>query len=184
MSDDCRFTMRRGPDTVYKVASTLATGDRLEVLEKKNNGWVRVRNAAGEDGWAVQRFLTSDPPTKVRLDEALEELSRSPERQESVRKQVEELHTCQETQKKLRAELAEIRELSKDALALQQAKVELTARVKSLLDEVEQLKREKYLLDSRSDTLFFLSGAGVLVLGLIGGAVLARRRRGGYGQLN
>ncbi|MEO5349839.1 MAG: TIGR04211 family SH3 domain-containing protein [Magnetococcus sp. YQC-3] len=183
--DDCRILMRRGPETQYKIVQMLKLGEELEILDDdKAVGWARVRAvASGLEGWVLRRFISAEMPPQVQLDTMREALQRAEEERNKLRAEVEELRKRVGSQEKLEAELARIRKVSQNALEIERENESLSQKVRTLDKEMQQLADDNRILERQSDTSFFLAGSAVLTVGLIGGAVLARRRRTSFGSL-
>ncbi|MEO5341604.1 MAG: TIGR04211 family SH3 domain-containing protein [Magnetococcus sp. MYC-9] len=183
--DDCRILMRRGPETHYKIVQMLKLGEELEILEDdRASGWARVRSASTRlEGWVLRRFVSAEMPPQAQLDTIRESLQRTEEERNRLRVEVEELRKQVGTQEKLEAELNRIRKVSRNALEIEKENESLSQKVRTLEQEMKQVSDDNRILERQSDTSFFLAGSAVLTIGLITGAVLARRRRSTFGSL-
>jgi SH3 domain protein len=183
--DDCRILMRRGPETRYKIVQMLKIGEELEILEDdRASGWARVRaSASGSEGWVLRRLISPDMPPQVQLDTIRETLRRAEEERSRLRTENEELRKRVGSQEKLEAELARIRKISQNALEIERENEALSQKVRNQEQEMKQLSDDNRILERQTDTSFFLAGSAVLVIGMITGAVLARRRRSSFGSL-
>ncbi|GAB6143484.1 TIGR04211 family SH3 domain-containing protein [Desulfocicer niacini] len=167
-----KITLRTGPGTKHKILAMVATGDSLQILEKGRD-WTRVRNADGQDGWVLTRFITREVPMKRQVEE-LEAKNRALTAQ--VEKIKEENKDVEATRKKLEfIENAynELKQKSADFLALETAHEEMT-------QAFTRQKERVVLLESRlnkEDIKWFLSGAGVLVVGLLLGVSSRKKTR-------
>ncbi|MBF0461935.1 MAG: TIGR04211 family SH3 domain-containing protein [Magnetococcales bacterium] len=184
--DDCRVLMRRGPETRYKIVQMLKLGEELEILEDdKASGWTRARAvASGLEGWLLHRFISAEMPPVAQLDTIREAQKRAEEERNRLRTEVDELRKQLGSQEKLESELARIRKISQNAVEIAKENEALSQKTRSLEQEMKQLADDNRILERQTDTSFFLAGAAVLVIGLIGGAVLARRRRTSFGSLD
>lgn len=55
-----RVNLRSGPGTGFDVVAKLLRGDKVEVLQDEDSGWVRLRTLRGSDvGWMSDTFLAS-----------------------------------------------------------------------------------------------------------------------------
>ena len=157
-----KITLRTGPGTKHKILAMLATGESLEILENGRD-WTRVRNADGQDGWVLTRFITREVPLNRKVD-ALEAKNKA--LTDLVEKIREENRDFDATRKKLEyIENAynELKKKSADFLALETAHEQMT-------QAFNRQKERVLLLESRlskEDIKWFLSGAGVLVVGLL-----------------
>ncbi|MBF0183699.1 MAG: TIGR04211 family SH3 domain-containing protein [Magnetococcales bacterium] len=183
--DDCRILMRRGPETRYKIVQMLKIGEEMEILEDdRESGWARVRaTASGLEGWVLRRLISPEMPPQVQLDTIRETLRRAEEERTRLRVENEELRKRVGSQEKLEAELARIRKISQNALEIERENESLSQKVRHQEQEMKQLADDNRILERQTDTSFFLAGSAVLVVGMITGAVLARRRRTTFGSL-
>jgi hypothetical protein len=60
------------PDGTGDSVATVRSGDKLEVLESRNE-FVRVRVAGGQEGWLKAEYLSNDPPLRQKLAEREQE---------------------------------------------------------------------------------------------------------------
>ncbi|MBF0187053.1 MAG: TIGR04211 family SH3 domain-containing protein [Magnetococcales bacterium] len=185
VSDNFSITMRRGNARHYKVVKVIRTGESLDLLEEHSNGWNRVRiRKSGLEGWVLKRFLSAERPAKTKLDAAIGARIKAESARDRLRHEVSELKKRLRNQDALEKELARVKKISSNALTLAEENKVLRANLARSHEELTAVTDEKRLLKKRSDTHFFLAGAGVLILGLIVGGILARRgRQSGYGGL-
>ncbi len=67
ITDQIYVSLRPGQNNDDPPIKTVRSGTALEVLQRAN-GFVQVRDASGVEGWVADRYLTSDPPAKLKLD--------------------------------------------------------------------------------------------------------------------
>ncbi|MBF0427490.1 MAG: TIGR04211 family SH3 domain-containing protein [Magnetococcales bacterium] len=167
---DQNINMRQGPQVGSQVLRTLKFGDKLTFLESNSSGWDRVRNGDGNEGWVAHRGLSAKIPPEIERDHMRSELA--------------EMKSKLGSQEKLQNELKRVQEVSRNALRIEQENQELMAKVLRLEKDLKQASDDNRILEKQSDTLFFLSGAGVLLLGFIIGLLSRRRRKpSSYGSL-
>lgn len=136
--------LRSGGTLGHRVLGIVAPGERLEVLSR-SNGWVRVRTAAGKEGWVVEEHLngTAPPLERVALLEA-----------ETAR---------------LRADLAGS---EAERERLRSTAGELESRDAERTGELDRLLRENARLSAGERWTEWLTGAGILTVGMGLGALL------------
>ncbi|MBF0212813.1 MAG: TIGR04211 family SH3 domain-containing protein [Magnetococcales bacterium] len=167
---DDQVNLRRTPALGAPVARTLKAGDKLELLDGNSSGWDHVRAGDGTDGWVARRSLSAKIPPEIERTQ--------------LRGEIDELRAKLVNHEKLQNELKRIQEVSRNALRIEQENQELVAKANRLEKELKQASDENHILEKQSDTLFFLAGAGVLVLGFISGLLSRRRRKSSsYGSL-
>jgi uncharacterized protein YgiM (DUF1202 family) len=151
---EIRLNLRSGAGTQFKIIGGVATGDELEVLASRES-WTRVKTADGKTGWIPAGYVQTEPPPTLRLASLETETG-------TLRSQLEEI----------RAEAAELRE----------SNATLTANDSGQREEIESLKIENFELRAGARYQEWITGALILILGMLVGAFLHRRnstRRGG-----
>jgi len=76
VTDRFEITLRTGPGTQHKILKMLPSGTRLQVLERNDEGYVRVRSEDGVEGWVLARYLQEEPVARERLAQAQARLDR------------------------------------------------------------------------------------------------------------
>jgi len=73
VTDKWRFEMRETPCWECKIARSLETGTRLEVLEdgEQVEGWTHIKTQSGYEGWISNRYLSENPSAASQLEESL-----------------------------------------------------------------------------------------------------------------
>ncbi len=166
------ITLRTGPGTKHKILAMVDTGDSLEILENGRD-WTQVRNAEGKEGWVLTRFITREVPMKRQV-EALEKKNKA------LTDQVEKIREANQDMEATRKKLAfieeaynQLKQKSADFLALETAHEEMT-------QAFTRQKERVLLLESRlnkEDIKWFLSGAGVLIVGILLGLSSRKKQR-------
>lgn len=187
VDDIRRITFRTGPGIAHKVIDSLESGAKVEVI-KQEGGWSQVRLADGKVGWILSRYLTDTPPTRLQLARMKAQHESLNEQVESLKQENQELadqnQRLTEELSEKDAQLAALRESyselesncaeyqkDKSMYDTSQLKVkQYRARMESLRTEVESLRQN-------TDYYWFLGGAGVLLAGIILGAIFGRRRQ-------
>jgi len=179
--------LRTGTSQENRIIGMLRPGTQVTLLSEED-GWAEVTLEDGRTGWILRRYLSERPPWR----ETAEQLQRE---NEQLRNQLNKVRTeyqqiaqkSAEAQKQLDSQQGEfqslqrehedLRKSSTNYLNLKMAYENLQNEArqnKAKLDEVE--KAYSKLKTSRS-IRWFLSGAGVLMLGWIVGSSMARIRR-------
>jgi len=167
-------TLRRGPGTDFGITQMVRSGSPVEVLETNSAaGWTRIRVSGGTVGWMLSRYLLENPASRQELvaaQQRIEQLTRD------NREVTGERNRLMGESDNLAEELARLKDLSTNALALEEANTRMDAAVARMEQEVAILKDENRLLAANVKRDWFLAGGGVLFLGLILGLVLPRMR--------
>jgi SH3 domain protein len=152
MDKEVNLTLRTGAGTQYRIIGSLSTGDVAKVLTR-TEGWTKVRTAEGKEGWVSAGFLQASPPAQVQL--------------ERLGREAEELRR-------------QVAELSEETTDLRASKDELESGDEAQRLELDRLTRENFELRAGARWPEWITGAGIVLVGMALGAVLGRnanRRR-------
>ncbi len=67
VDDTLRVLVRSEPDSRKNPVTTIVSGDRVEILERKGEDDVKIRTADDEEGWVKERYLTTEVPPRAQL---------------------------------------------------------------------------------------------------------------------
>lgn len=184
VNDVVQVTLRTGPGYDHKILSVLQSGDAVTVLDEGEE-WSRVRSADGAEGWLLSRLLTDkEPNVRVlrRLERRLADIEGGADEQSNRLRQEKrdlenaltetrfELEAARQAHDNLKSEAGEVIETRR---ALSRTKARLQAQAETL----ERCRRKLVEQDRAERLRWFLSGAGVLLLGILIGLGIGRRRR-------
>jgi SH3 domain protein len=187
INDSMTITMRTGPATDRKIIALLGVGQAVEILQSEND-WTLVRLPNGKEGWVLSRFITDQTPNEIQLNVLKKEFD---ELQTKAASLIEENKTLIAENKNLSSDLRanEVRvknldksyeTLKKDSkhfLDLQAKYKESTSKLTEQTQKAQKYEDELTKLLWNKNIKWFLSGAGVLVLGFIIGFSTKRQRR-------
>ncbi len=185
VNDVIKITMRTGPGISHKVIEMPQSGQPLEVLESKNE-WSHVRLPDGRDGWVLKRFLTSKKPKELRIKELEQKYQKLSDNykaiiseNEKLKKEKEELARLDENHKKEIEELAisykNLETDSKDYLKIKAEWEKASAELKKQKKLAEELKKKNDAMEWKQNIMWFLSGAGVFLMGFLIGGINEKR---------
>ena len=187
VSDTMKIMMRTGPGNDRKIISQIGVGKKVEVLEPGEE-WSLVRLDNGKEGWVISRFLTDKIPSDIELEilkskhEALMAKAATMQEENSLLKaENKKLNTefavitkkLQKTSKDYEA----LKIDSKEFLKLQSKFKESSSKLSEQTKKAEKFEDELTKLLWNQNIKWFLSGAGVLILGFIIGFSTKRQRR-------
>ena len=141
-----KFNLRTGPGTNYRIVGTVNKDDRVQITARES-GWTQVRNRDGDQGWLPSRYLQQSLPNAMRLERTASEL-------ETVRKEFEDVSS--ETEK------------------LQQENQRLLEQESAQAAESRALTEENLDLKAGERWPYLITGATILLAGMLGGALLAK----------
>ena len=198
VTDTLRLEARQGPGTNFRISRMLSSGARVTVLEEDaETGYSRVAVDDGSEVWILTRFLMEDPAARDQLAEAMENFTREREIARDLASQLETLgETAGEIEKSrselakdkkvLQTELAQIKQAAADTLAIKERNESLDSQLDTLSADLDSANLRNRALKERSERDWFLTGAGVLLGGMIIGLVIPKirwKRRRGWGEL-
>ncbi len=171
---ELEVTLRSGQGTGFSIVRMVRSGTPVEVLEQNSaSGYSRVRVPGGTEGWMLSRYLTDSPvgaEALVAARQRVDQLSRE------NRELIEERNRLMSEGDSIAGELARLKDLSANAISLEESNQRLQVALKRSEKTIEDLRAENARLGSTSRRDWFLSGAGVLVAGLLFGLILPRIR--------
>jgi SH3 domain protein len=196
VTDNLPLELRSGPTTGHRILTMVESGTRVEVLEE-SGGWSRVRVAGGGQGWILSRFLMERPAARMELEAALTERDSARAERERMAAELgglqeramaleQERDELARRSRELAAELADLRRTAGAAITLQEENQRLGATVEELDAALLEARQRVTTLVRREQQTWFLSGAGVLLGGMLLGLIIPRirwRRRKGWNEL-
>lgn len=194
ISDELSVNMRRGPSTSYGINHLLKAGTQVQTLDE-SNGWTKIRTPGGEQGYVLTRFLSSQPAARVRIDKiAAEHKKLVKENKELHAELAKALSGSKELgklksqlvseNKALKSQLEKIKQVSSNAIQLNQQNQQYRKKLMVLESKMERLKSQNKALQSRREGMKI--GALILIVGIIVGLIVPlfrRRRKGSWDSL-
>ena len=188
VTDSFEITLRTGPSNENKIIAVLFSGRPLEVLETRGE-WSQVKALDdGKEGWVMSRYLVTRLPWEVqakKLQEDSANLNAKLNRfqkdlsDESQQRQGLAAELKQKTQE-LEAVKKEYLELKKGAegyLKLKTIHEATEKELKAIQSELSKVAAENEALKSSEQNKWFLSGALVLLCGLLIGGIAGRQQK-------
>ncbi|MBO1922931.1 TIGR04211 family SH3 domain-containing protein [Thiomicrorhabdus sp. 6S3-12] len=181
VTDSIDVPVRRGAGYKYKISQMLKSGTPVKILEVNNDGWANVQYSKGSKthtGWMPSSMLQNQPIAKIRLQEQIEKTNKVEEKfntltlelntlKERFEAASNELSTIKQEKFEQSQELEHLKSISSNAVAMDEENKAMKVR----LNEVESqnaIMREQ--IDQSEDAIkrqWFLTGGGVLLLGLL-----------------
>lgn len=186
-----KITLRGGPSTKDKIITMLKQDSAVKVLGTQS-GWSHVQvlgNASRNyEGWMVSSFLTREVPWKVQVEGFKAENARLKQRAENIEKEwsassgekelmSEKLERAEKELKSVKTKYEFLKKASGSLLALQEAHDKTLKESQEARVTLETLQKENLILKSSQRNRWFLTGAVVLLVGLIFGLVMGRQQR-------
>jgi SH3 domain protein len=152
----------------------IRSGTPVEVLEQdRQTGYARIRMPGGTEGWILARYLTDSP---VGAEELVTARQRIDQLARENRELTEERNRYMGEADALAEELARLKDLSSNAIALEDANRGLRSTLIRNEETIGNLEADNRRLRSSVTRDWFLTGAGVLGGGILLGVILPRLR--------
>ncbi len=195
VSDEFEITLRSGPSTSNAIQLMVGSGMQLEVLERDaDSGYSRVQTPGGTEGWVLTRYLMNERSAREQLQTLTRELTNAQSSGSSMGTQLAAIKSEYDTANRriaalenekttLETELAEIRRTAANVLGINQQNRTLMDDLATAQIRADTLEQENRQLSSKTTRYWFMSGALVLLVGIILGIWLPRirwQRRSGY----
>lgn len=171
---EVEVTLRTGQGTGFSIIRMVRSGTPVEVLEAdRGAGYTRVRIPGGTEGWLLSRYLTETPvgaeelvTARQRIDQLVRENRGIAEERDRYLKEADSLAE----------ELARLKDLSANALSLEETNQKLRSTLTRGQAAIDQLRSENERYKSKTRRDWFLAGSGVMAFGIFLGVILPRIR--------
>lgn len=190
VTDDLAITLRSGKTNEHRILRSLESGAKVRVLESDKTH-ARVKTDDGTVGWVLMRYLVDEPAARVLLPPTQEKLAKLETEHTELKQQFKEVskernelakiaaqyEKLEAANKQLTEEAAHLRKIAGDSEQIFQENQALTKSNSSLEAQRDTLIQELKELREGNDKLWFITGAGVIFLGILIGAMLSRGRK-------
>lgn len=181
VTDSIEIPFRSQPGYKYKILRMLKSGTKVTILEVNDDGWARlIYNHNGKDieGWMPSSVLQSQPIAKVevqkqdrkiaKIEKELNQLNLEKNTLQSrFNETAKELKEVKQDNFELNKQLEEIKAISGNAIQLNNENKQMAQQIEKLNNENAIMKEQ---IDQAKDVVqrqWFLTGGGVLLLGLL-----------------
>ena len=188
VSDQFEVMLRTGPSTSNAIQLMVDSGTRLEILERdEETGYTRVQTPGGTEGWVLTRYLMSEPSAREQLQTLTSQLTNANSRGSSLNEQLaavrgehdaanRRIESLENANSDLEDELAEIKRTAANVLGVNEQNQSLMSQLSEAQIRADTLEEENRQLMSQTKRYWFMSGALVLLVGIILGIWLPRIR--------
>jgi SH3 domain protein len=187
VGDHLVITIRAGKGTQYQIIDTAPSGEKLEVLERTDEGYTFIRTEDGVEGWVRTQYLSDEPiarellaAAQARLDKVLEQNKKLKAELDSLSQSSGSLQKDRQAlaseNSKMEKEIARLKEIAARPIQLDNENRKLQQANVSLEKQLQLISQENQVLKDRSQREWFITGALVLLGGLILGLIIPRIR--------
>ena len=168
VKDASEALLRTGPSLSNKILAVLKPGQEVSLVREEGDHYV-VAMPNGTQGYVLKYLMTDQSSAEVRLQEL----------EQKTQQRIQELETQAQEQEKEMTALREERD------RLEDAKKHAESLAEKQTERVSQLQAQQGATQSQEALRWFLSGAGVLLAGILLGWIWgARGRRSRRSGLN
>jgi len=167
-----KITMRTGPGVEHKIVAMLKSGTKLGIVEFQKD-WTHVETDQGKTGWVLSRFLTQKVPDALLVEKLENDNQDLMSKLESVEEENKTLTVKNATLVQIEEKYKKLKQESADFL-------QLDAKYKKTMQEFEAQKKQIETLKNNLNNegkLWFLSGAGVFIVGLFLGLSTRKKKK-------
>jgi len=188
VTDSFEITLRTGPSNENKIIAMLFSGRPLDVLSTRGE-WSQVKVIdSDKEGWVLSRYLVTRLPWETQARRLQEEAVSLNAKVNRVQKEFgDESQQRQGLAEELERKTKELEALSKEYLELKKGAEgylrlktihEATEKdLKAAQSELSKVTAENETLRSLQQNRWFLSGALVLLCGLLIGGIAGRQQK-------
>lgn len=181
VTDSVDVPVRSGPSYKHKIHRMLETGTPISILEVNKDGWAQIQYKKGNStytGWMPSSTLLNQPIAKVRLEQQIAKTSSVEKKLNELQQELDTLQarfattdsalsTIKQEKFELTQELTRLKNISSNAVLLDQQNQEMKQRLNQLESQNVIMKEQ---IEQSGDSIkrqWFLTGGGVLLLGLL-----------------
>jgi uncharacterized protein YgiM (DUF1202 family) len=146
VKDEVHVDVRSGASSKYRVIGAIGTGDQVDIVSRLE-GWTQIRTGTIESGWIPSGHLQQEPPSSVELEKRDRDVAELERRLGAITKKESQIRIAHD---------------------------ELSAREAQQQQEISRLTRET--IEARVGARWpeWLTGAGIVLVGMILGSVVSR----------
>ena len=189
VSDNIAITMRSGKSPKHRVIQSLSSGEKLRLLEYGKT-YSRLKTGKGKEGWVLTQYLADQPTARQQLPSAIDkidmleaqnrefrqELSSIKKERNQLQKVAEKYSKLETEHKTLSEEAVKLRKAASSQMELMEKTESLTEKTQFLQNQLDIALNENKELRDESRKQWFLIGAGVVLVSMLLGLMMGRRK--------
>ena len=194
VTDQLRVPLRKSPcGRCAILIGGVKTGTVLTFLEEQTpegerEKWSKVKTSGGTIGWMPSQYLEREQVASFRLESMQAQVDKLNTRNATLQENLKqanaqvssltsELEKLTDSKRSINEELSQVKQISGDALAINEQNQELLKRNKILQNEVDVLSATNENLKSRTNQTWFLYGGILVAISAILSTLLPRLKR-------
>ncbi len=179
--------LKSGAGREYRVISVVKDGDLVEFLEQ-DGSYAMVRLANGKEGWMLKRYLSTEPPPATivaslraeneKLKQKELELSQQfSELSANLSKAKTDLNSTLDEKKQVATDYQNLQHDTADVIKIKEDMLKATQQNEVLTQEITAIKVENDKLRKDTSIYWFMTGGGVLLVGMFLGGLSSKSRK-------
>lgn len=179
IDDTLLVPLRSGEGLQFRIVHKgIKSGTKVELISHNpDSGYSHVRTPEGVSGYLPTRYLVKNEIARDRLVKVTAQLKQAQAKTKELQTELNELKSTHATlsanhqqltqrNESTSKELKKVKDISSNALSLDQRNRELRETNQELRNEVELLTTDNQRLKDKSDTSYMMIGAALVLLGV------------------
>lgn len=186
VTDNTKFTLRRGESIRSKILKMLPSGSELTLIkENPKTGYSKVRTDSGVEGYILNRHILSTPTSRWHLDKVNKELQLLQQEFKLTKRELNHLRgnnteavssneSLIQERNKLNKDLTEIRQTAANAIKLKHDRDESRKKIITLSNKLREVTHENQILKDSANQDWFLYGGVLSLFSVLLGFILPK----------
>lgn len=186
VTDSIEIPFRSGPSYKHKISRMIRSGTPVTILEVNDEQWARMEYSDNRgrkfEGWMPSSLLQNQPVAKVQLEKELQKSAQLEQTKIQLTEEIDTLKSRLETTQnslntvnkemfEIKQEYKRLKEVSGDSVAIGDENLILKQQVQDLTSQNTLYKKQISQAEDVVERQWFLTGGGVLLLGIILGLI-------------
>lgn len=186
VTDNTKFTLRRGESIRSKILKMLPSGSELTLItENPKTGYSKVRTDSGVEGYILNRHILNTPTSRWHLDNVNKELQLLQQEFKLTKQELNHLRgnntetassndSLTQERNKLNKDLTELRQTAANAIQLKHDRDESRKKIITLSNKLREVTHENQILKDSANQDWFLYGGILSLFGVLLGFILPK----------
>lgn len=192
VTDSIEMPFRSGPSYKHKISRMIRSGTPVTILEVNDEQWARLEYSDNRgrkyEGWMPSSLLQNQPIAKVQLDLEIQKSAKLEQAKIQLTEEIDtlksrlevsqtSLNTINKETFELKQDYKRLKEVSGDSVSIGEENITLKQQVLDLSSQNTLYKKQIQQAEDVVERQWFLTGGGVLLLGIILGLFFRAPRR-------
>lgn len=185
VNDQIYVPIRSGPGSQYRIINRgIKSGTQIDFLGESGD-WAHI-SYNGTDGYIGKQYVSQSPTAGIELakvskenDKLKSEVADLSSKLKDAQSQLDKVQSknsdLQSSLDSRGKQLDQLRKVAADPIRLDQANRKLNQQLSVLRSQLDQVKGENTMLRNDATSRKWITGVGILLLGLIGGLLMRNK---------